>query len=73
MVYIQHLIDEPRAWQRPVSKVYDANRVSGEFYYRVIEAFIKMVLLKCLTLSAAGKTAILTPKSNDTEMKSVRK
>ena len=35
MVYIQHCIDEPRAWQRPISKVYDANRVSGEFYYRV--------------------------------------
>ena len=46
MVYIQHLIDEPRAWQRPVSKVYDANRVSGEFYYRVIKAFFKMVFLK---------------------------
>ena len=35
MVYISHGVDEPRAWQKPVSKVYDANRISGEFYYRV--------------------------------------
>ena len=58
MVYIQHLVDEPRPWLRPMGniqisaqyhvpcrylihiykylgKVYDANRVSGEFYYRV--------------------------------------
>ena len=35
MVYFQHLVDEPRPWLRPIGKVYDANRVSGEFYYRV--------------------------------------
>jgi len=34
MVYFQHLVDEPRPWLRPIGKVYDANRVSGEFYYR---------------------------------------
>merc|ERR1712203_1163300 len=34
MVYFQHLVDEPRPWLRPIGKVYDANRGSGEFYYR---------------------------------------
>ena len=28
-------VSKPRPWHQPISKVYDVNRISGEFYYQV--------------------------------------
>eukprot|EP00092_Neocalanus_flemingeri_P027076 GFUD01029362.1.p1 GENE.GFUD01029362.1~~GFUD01029362.1.p1 ORF type:complete len:184 (-),score=55.93 GFUD01029362.1:268-819(-) len=39
MVY-EHEVHQPRLWTKPISKVYDANRISGEFYYKPMVDYI---------------------------------
>ena len=34
MVYMSE-VHHPKLWSKPISKVYDVNRVSGEFLYKV--------------------------------------
>eukprot|EP00091_Calanus_sinicus_P020534 TRINITY_DN5655_c0_g1_i1.p1 TRINITY_DN5655_c0_g1~~TRINITY_DN5655_c0_g1_i1.p1 ORF type:complete len:176 (-),score=67.15 TRINITY_DN5655_c0_g1_i1:93-620(-) len=33
-------VNQPRLWIKPVSKVYDVNRISGEFYYKPMVEYI---------------------------------
>merc|ERR1712106_65909 len=39
MVYL-HDVHQPRPWVKPISKVYDVNRISGEFYYKPMVEYI---------------------------------
>merc|ERR1719167_177808 len=33
-------VNEPRQWIKPISKVYDLNRISGEFFYKPMVEYI---------------------------------
>merc|ERR1711970_466351 len=33
-------VSKPRPWHQPISKVYDVNRISGEFYYKPMIEYI---------------------------------
>ena len=45
MVYL-HDVYQPKLWSKPVSKVYDSNRISGEFYYKV--RYLVYYKVRCL-------------------------